>query len=139
MRDDDLRRVPTLHNKRDGDDLPRKKSSKKRRRNDHQREAEIKAMSNIMPLRRATDDWATGHPTGVDGRRVRTSFGLGFKGSSRQEWDKYNRSSDISLPAESIHSVHSSDSEYLSFKVSALEALAPRPTLRYATHPRPGV
>jgi hypothetical protein len=139
MRDDDLWRVPTLHNKRDGDDLPRKKSSKKRRKNDHQREAEIKAMSNFVPLRRATDDWATGHPTGMDGRRVRTSFGLGFKGSSRQEWDKYNRSSDISLPAESIHSAHSSDSEYLSFKVSALEALAPRPTLRYATHPRPGV
>ncbi|KAK0620046.1 hypothetical protein B0T14DRAFT_401857, partial [Immersiella caudata] len=138
MRDDDLRRVPTLHNKRDGDDLPRKKSSKKRRRNDHQREAEIKAMSNFVPLRRATEDWTGGHPAGMDGRRVRTSFGLGFKGSSRQEWDKYNRSSDISLPAESIHSAHSSDSEYLSFKVSALEALAPRPTLRYATHPRPG-
>ena len=136
--DDEFRRVPTLHNKRDGDDLPRK-SSKKRRRDDHQREAEIKAMSNFMPLRRATEDWPVGQPARVDGRRVRTSFGLGFKGSSRHEWDKYNRSSDISLPAESIHSSQSSDSEYISFRVSALEALAPRPTLRYATHPRPGV
>jgi len=138
MRNDEFRRVPTLHNKRDGDDLPRKKSSKKRRKEDHQREAEIKAMSNFVPLRRATEDWAVVHPAGMDSRRVRTSFGLGFKGSSRQEWDKYNRSSDISLPAESVHSAQSSDSEYLSFKVSALEALAPRPTLRYATHPRPG-
>jgi len=132
-------RAPTLHNKRDGDFLPRKKSSKKRRKDDHQREAEIRAMTNFMPLRRATEDWTPGQPMRGESRRVRTSFGLGFKGSSRNDWDKYNRSSDISLPADSIHSSHSSDSEYISFKVSALEALAPRPTLRYATHPRPGV
>lgn len=137
-RDEDVfQRVPTLHNKRDGDHLPRKKSSKKRRKNDPQREAEIKAMSNFMPFRAATDDWNSGRPLRRESRRIRTGFALGFKGNSREEWDKYNRSSDMSLPAESIHSLQSSDSEHISFKVSALEALAPRPTLRYATHPRP--
>lgn len=136
--DGGFQRVPTLHNKRDGDHLPRKMSSKKRRKEDQIREAEIKAMSNFMPLRRATEDWETGRPMRRDSRRVRTGFGLGFKGSSRNEFDKYNRSSDISIPAESIHSTHSSDSEHISFRVSALEALAPRPTLRYAINPRPG-
>lgn len=132
-------RVPTLHNKRDAEHLmPRKKSSK-RRKNDHDREAEIRAMSNFMPLRPATEDWVAGRPMKRDTRRVRTGLGLGFKGSTRQEWDKENRSSDISLPlADSIHSSMSSDSEHISFKVSALEALAPRPTLRYAAYPRYG-
>ncbi|KAB5532570.1 hypothetical protein GE09DRAFT_369943 [Coniochaeta sp. 2T2.1] len=122
-------RAPTLHNKRDGQHLmPRKKSSK-RRKADHDREAEIKAMSNFMPLRPATEEWLAGRPMKRDTRRVRTGLGLG--------WDKENRSSDISLPiADSIHSTMSSDSEHISFRVSALEALAPRPTLRYTSHPR---
>lgn len=133
-----FQRAPTLHNKRDGDHLPRKKSSKKRRKNDPQREAEIKAMSNIMPVRPATEDWTAGRPMKKETRRVRTGFSFGFKGAARQEWEKQNRSSDISLPVpESIHSSMSSDSEHISFRVSALEALAPRPTLRYTTHPRP--
>ncbi|KAK0746463.1 hypothetical protein B0T18DRAFT_429425 [Schizothecium vesticola] len=128
-----VQRGPTLHNKRDGDHLPRKKSSKKRRKDDEQREAEIKAMSNFMPLRPATDDWTGARPLRRHSRRTGTGFGYGFTGSSRQEWDKYNRSSDISL-AESVHSTFSSDSEHISFKVSVLEKLAPRPTLHYATY-----
>ncbi|KAK0715482.1 hypothetical protein B0H67DRAFT_241305 [Lasiosphaeris hirsuta] len=138
LNDDIFQRVPTLHNKRDGDHLPHKKSSKKRRKDD-QREAEIKAMSSFMPHRSATDDWTVPRPLRKESRRVRTGFSIGFKGSSKQEWDKYNRSSDISLPAESLRSSLSSDSEHISFRVSALEALAPRPTLRYDTHSRPGV
>ncbi|KAK3687784.1 hypothetical protein B0T22DRAFT_378878 [Podospora appendiculata] len=135
--EDLLRRVPTLHNKRDGDHLPRKKSSKKRRKDDREREAEIKAMSNFIPLRAATEDWAAGRPMKKDSKRVKTGLGLGFKGAARHEWDKENRSSDISLPVpESIHSSLSSDSEYISFKVSVFETLAPRPTLRYTVHPR---
>ncbi|KAK3324569.1 hypothetical protein B0T19DRAFT_232830 [Cercophora scortea] len=135
--DELLRRVPTLHNKRDGDHLPRKKSSKKRRKDDREREAEIKAMSNFIPLRAATEDWTAGRPMKKDSKRVKTGLGLGFKGPARHEWDKENRSSDISLPVpESIHSSLSSDSEYLSFKVSVFETLAPHPTLRYTVHPR---
>lgn len=132
-------RVPTLHNKRDGRHLmPRKKSSK-RRKNDHDREAEIRAMSNFVPLRPATEEWLAGRPMKKDTRRVRTGLGLGFRSGGAHDWDKENRSSDISLPiAGSIHSTMSSDSEHISFRVSALEALAPRPTLRYTSFARSG-
>lgn len=116
--------------------MPRKKSSK-RRKNDHDREAEIKAMSNFVPVRPATDDWTTGRPMRKETRRVRTGLGFGFKGAAKHEWDKENPSSDISLPlADSIHSGMSTDSEHVSWKISALEALAPRPTLRYTVYPR---
>ncbi|CCC11693.1 hypothetical protein SMACR_04676 [Sordaria macrospora] len=121
-------RVPTLHNKRDGDDLLRKKSSKKRRREDRAREAEIKAMSTFVPVRAATEDWMAGRPMKKDSKRFKN--GLGFRGQ---------RSSEVSLPVPgSLDSALSSDSEQISYKVSALNALAPRPTLRYATHPRQG-
>jgi hypothetical protein len=134
--DDMLWRVPTLHNKRDGDHLPRKISSKKRRRDDRQREAEIKALSNFVPLRPVAEDWMAGRPMKKDSKRFRPAFGVGIRGS---EYDKFNRSSDISLPLpESIDSGLSSDSDYISYKVSAFEALAPRPTLRCSTHPRFG-
>ncbi|KAK4154538.1 hypothetical protein C8A00DRAFT_14334 [Chaetomidium leptoderma] len=136
VRDEMLWRVPTLHNKRDGDHLSRKMSSKKRRKNDQQREAEIKAMSSFVPLRAATEEWMAGRPLKKESRRVRAGFGVGIR---RAEFERFNRSSDISLPLpESIDSALSSDSDYISYKVSALEALAPRPTLRYTTHPRPG-
>ncbi|KAI2614363.1 uncharacterized protein GGS25DRAFT_45839 [Hypoxylon fragiforme] len=134
--DNFVTRVPTLHhensrNKRRGQPLPRKKSSK-RRKEDHDREAEIKAMSQFMPVRPATDIWTTGRPMKKDSKRIRT----GLAGS----WDE--PSSDVSLPLPgSIRSGMSSDSEQLSWKVSALDALAPRPTLRFATSPvyGPGV
>jgi hypothetical protein len=136
VRDEMLWRVPTLHSKRDGDHLPRKMSSKKRRKNDQQREAEIKAMSNFVPLRPATEDWMVGRPMKKETRKVKTGFGGGMRGP---DFDRFNRSSDISLPLpESIDSAFSSDSDYISYRVSALEALAPRPTLRYITHPRLG-
>ncbi|KAK4169984.1 hypothetical protein QBC43DRAFT_39908 [Cladorrhinum sp. PSN259] len=128
--DEELMRVPTLHNKRNRDDLSRKKSSK-RRKHDHQREAEIKAMSAFVPVRPAAEDWTAGRPMKRESKRVKTGLGFGFKGS---DWEKHNRSSDISLPVpESIDSAFSSDSDFMSFKVSAFEALAPRPTLRCTT------
>ncbi len=136
VRDDMLWRVPTLHNKRDGDHLPRKLSSKKRRKEDRQREAEIKAMSHFAPVRAATEDWMAGRPIKKESRRVRTGFGGSIR---RAEFDKFNRSSDISLPLpESIDTALSSDSDYMAYKVSALEALAPRPTLRCTSNPRWG-
>ncbi|KAI1266042.1 hypothetical protein F5Y18DRAFT_35599 [Xylariaceae sp. FL1019] len=122
--DDIAMRVPTLHptnsrNKRRGQPLPRKKSSK-RRKEDHDREAEIRAMSQFMPVRPATDTWTSGRPMRRESRRLRGG----------------DPSSDISLPLpESIHSAMSSDSEQISWKVSAIDALAPRPTLRYASNP----
>ena len=136
VNDEMLWRVPTLHNKRDGDHLPRKKSSKKRRQDDHLREAEIKAMSSFVPVRPATEDWMVGRPMKKETRKVKTGFGSSIRGP---EWDRFNRSSDISLPLpESINSALSSDSDFISYKVSALEVLAPRPTLRYTAHLRSG-
>ncbi|KAI0120373.1 hypothetical protein F4776DRAFT_655925 [Hypoxylon sp. NC0597] len=123
-------RVPTLHhdnsrNKRRGQPLPRKKSSK-RRKEDHDREAEIKAMCHFMPVRPATDAWTAGRPMKRESKRIRAGL--------NRSWDE--PSSDISLPLPaSIHSAMSSDSEQLSWKVSTFEALAPRPTLRCASNP----
>lgn len=131
---DDVHRVPTLHiNKRDGQHLVQRKSSK-RRKNSHDRvrEAELKAMSNFTPLRPATDVWTAGRPMKKDTRRVRTGLGIGFGSGGKLNWDR-DLSSDISLPIpESIHSSLSSDSEQISYRISALDALAPKPTLRYS-------
>ncbi|KAI1854077.1 hypothetical protein JX265_003600 [Neoarthrinium moseri] len=131
----DLRnRVPTLHhstsqNKRRAQPLPRKKSSK-RRKEDHDREAEIKAMSHShpVPTRPATETWIAGRPLKRESKRT--------AGGHTKDWHRPD--SDISLP-ESIHSSMSSDSEHVSFRVSALDVLAPRPTIRYASSPVYGV
>lgn len=129
---DTFPRMPTLHMKRNGEHLPRKLSSKRRKAN-HAREAEIKAMSLFEPTRPAAEPWQTGRSLKRDTKRVRTGLGLGF----RRSWEKEPPTSDVSLPLPgSIHSSFSSDSEQISFKVSALEALAPRPTLRYTVFPR---
>ncbi|KAI0103687.1 hypothetical protein GGR51DRAFT_249316 [Nemania sp. FL0031] len=130
---DITQRVPTLYhgsskNKRRGQPLPRKKSSK-RRKEDHDREAEIRAMSLSMPARSATDNWAVGRTSRRDHRQPR----LSSSGAVDQP------SSDLSLPVpESIHSTMSSDSEQISWKVSAFDALSPRPTLRYSSNPLVG-
>lgn len=125
-------RMPTLHNKRNAEPLPRKKSSK-RRRADDAREAEIRAMTGFEPHRPAAEPWQAGRPLKKDSRKVKSGLGLGF----RRSWEREHPHSDISLPMPgSIHSSLSSDSDQVAFRVSALEALAPRPTLRYAVHPR---
>lgn len=80
-------------------------------------------MSNFMPVRPATDVWTAGRPMKREYRKVKT-VALSHLG---------NPASDISLPLPgSIHSSLSSDSEFGSYKVSAFDSLAPRPTLRYA-------
>ncbi|KAL2153679.1 hypothetical protein VTH82DRAFT_4834 [Thermothelomyces myriococcoides] len=129
-------RVPTLHGKRDGDHLPRKMSSKKRRKEDRRREAEIKAISTFAPHRPAAEDGAAGWPMRKESKKIRSGFGVGKKSS---DVERHSRSSDISLPLpESIDSALSSDSDYISYEVSVFESLAPRPTLRYNTHVRSG-
>ncbi|KAI1176710.1 hypothetical protein F4777DRAFT_248818 [Nemania sp. FL0916] len=125
---DVAQRVPTLYhgnskNKRRGQPLLHKKSSK-RRKEDHDREAEIRAMSQFMPTRPATDHWTAGRPMRRETKQLRASS----SGAVNQQ------SSEISLPVpESIHSAMSSDSEHISWKVSAFDALSPRPTLRYSS------
>ncbi|KAK0391368.1 hypothetical protein NLU13_0869 [Sarocladium strictum] len=118
-------RTPTLHHGKNGGRDPSRRKSSKRRRRDPNREAEIKAMSNFMPVRPATDSGTAGRPMRKESHRVKSS-------ANHRHWDPHPES-EVSLPIpESIHSSMSSDSEFGSFRVSALDALAPRPTLRYA-------
>lgn len=125
-------RMPTLHNKRNAEHMAHKKSSK-RRKADHAREAELRAMSSFEPMRPAAEPWHAGRPMKKDSRRAATGLGLGL----RRSFDREHPESDVSLPLPgSIDSNMSSDSEQVSFKVSALEALAPRPTLRYTVNSR---
>ncbi|KAL7804680.1 hypothetical protein V8C44DRAFT_253360 [Trichoderma aethiopicum] len=115
-------RVPTLHHKRSGNQPSRRKSSK-RKRQDPNREAEIKAMSAFTPARATTETFATGRSSKHDHKRAKTL-------PARAPWEGAN--SDLSLPIPmSITSRMSSDSNYSAYRVTALDALAPRPTLRY--------
>lgn len=116
-------RTPTLHHK--SSHPPTRRKSSKRRREDPDREAEIKAMSAFMPTRAAADAWASGALTKQSSKRVKTTGNGG-------QWDK--PTSNVSLPLpDSLHSTRSSDSDFVSYKVSALDSLlAPRPTLRCA-------
>lgn len=114
-------RTPTLHH-------PARRKSSKRRRDDHDREAEIKAMSSIMPARAVTEAWPPGHLTKQGSKRTKT-MAVG------RQWTNPASETSLPLPA-SIHSSHSSDSNLVSYKISALDSLAPRPTLRYGPGPR---
>ncbi|KAL7924519.1 hypothetical protein ACQKWADRAFT_270048 [Trichoderma austrokoningii] len=115
-------RVPTLHHKRSGNQPSRRKSSK-RKRQDPTREAEIRAMTAYTPARATTDTLATARSVKHDNKRAKT---LG----ARAPWD--SPTSDASPPMPiSITSRLSSDSNYSSYRVTALDALAPRPTLKY--------
>ncbi|ATY62547.1 hypothetical protein A9K55_007581 [Cordyceps militaris] len=117
-------RAPTLYLKRDPNHPPvaRRKSSK-RRHEDHEREAEIKAMSQYMPK--------------VPADRLHPGSGkYSIKRSkTSQHSDQVSkRTSDISLPLpDSLQSSLSGDSDMTSYQVSIFDALAPRPTLRYGT------
>ena len=127
----DWQRIPTLH-KRSAQDLARRKSSKKRKE-EHDREAEIKAMVAFLPTRPATESGAAGRPIKRESKKMHGGLNRNLE----------NPSSDISLPmADSIDSSLSSKSEHqTSYKLSALDMLAPRPTIRYSEPPRyaPGV
>ncbi|KAL1889333.1 hypothetical protein Sste5346_008988 [Sporothrix stenoceras] len=143
-------RIPTLHHsnsKRDGRHLLSRTKSSKRRKNAHDRarEAEIKAMSNMnnrndsndfTPVRPAAEPWTAGRP--MKRETIKTAHPNSF--AARYARQKEQLPSDVSLPlAESIDSAMSSDSEQVEFAISPFAALAPRPTLRYASQPRVSV
>ncbi|PNY23545.1 Uncharacterized protein TCAP_06516 [Tolypocladium capitatum] len=120
-------RTPTLYHK--NSHPPTRRKSSKRRREDPDREAEIKAMSAFMPMRAATDAWASGALPKQSSKRVKTT-------SNGRQWDKPASNMSLPLP-DSLHSSLSSDSDFVSYKVSALDSLlAPRPTLRCAQETR---
>jgi hypothetical protein len=124
--DEAVGRVPTLH-KRSARDLNRRKSSKKRKE-DHDRVAELKAMSKHMPppsRASTTPEWS-GRPMSKDTKRM---HGLNRIFASP--------ASDVSLPTqESLHSAMFSDSEqYTSYELKGIDLFAPHPTIRYAENP----
>ncbi|RFU28242.1 hypothetical protein B7463_g8077, partial [Scytalidium lignicola] len=122
----DWQRAPTLQ-KRSAQDLPRRKSSKKRKEQ-HDREAEIKAMVPVMPTRAATDaDF--GRLVKKDSKRLREGLNRRLQ----------NKSSDISLPtAGSINSSMSltEADQRGAYWLNAFDVFAPRPTIRYSHNPR---
>jgi hypothetical protein len=105
-------RTPTLH--------PTRRKSSKRRREDHDREAEIKAMSAYMPARSPTDAYVQSHSK-QSTKRAKTG------GPNHRQAPASQLS--LSYP-DSVRSVLSADSDFISYKVSVLDSLAPRPTLR---------
>jgi hypothetical protein len=119
------RRVPTLH-KRSAQDLPRRKSSKKRKE-DHDREAEIKAMSASMPIRATTEHGFAGRPTKKESKKMREGFGRSLT----------TRSSAMSLPSvDSAHSSMSSNADnHASYELKGIDLFSPRPTIRYSQNP----
>lgn len=119
---------PTLRAKRSANDtnMSRRKSSK-RKAEDHAREREIKAMSSSVP---ALPKRTVGHTGGLlakDSKAVPGGLNRNFE----------RPTSDVSIPLpESIHSAMSVASDQHGFKVSAFDALSPRPTIRYSGNPR---
>ncbi|KAF2188214.1 hypothetical protein K469DRAFT_566858 [Zopfia rhizophila CBS 207.26] len=117
-----LQRPQSLRSKRTAYDsaLPRRKSRKKRK-NDHIREEEIRAMSMPLPQKRPA-----GHSGGLlrrDSKKV--------KGGLNRHFER--PTSNISLPPEdSIHSSMSGASESRAFRVSTFDMFSPRPKIRYS-------
>ena len=125
--DQEWRRVPTLH-KRSAQDLPRRKSSKKRKE-EHDREAEVKAMSTTMPIptRAATEYGLAGRPMKRDTTKAWAGLGRNLT----------NPPSNVSLPtAESLRSANSGSELHTSYKLKGIDLFSPRPTIRYAENPR---
>ncbi|KAF4126896.1 hypothetical protein GMORB2_0633 [Geosmithia morbida] len=116
-------RTPTLYHNQASrrPDRPKNVSKKKKKQEARDRAAEVRAMSTFDPVRPAAEDWTSGRPMMKESKRIKSTPHF------------YGRPpSDVSLPLPgSIHSSLSSESEFQTFRVSALASLAPRPTLRY--------
>ncbi|KAF2492096.1 hypothetical protein BU16DRAFT_514758 [Lophium mytilinum] len=116
-----LQRPQTLRGKRSANDpaLPRRKSTKKRK-NDHVREEEIRAMSMPVPQKRPAGN-SGGGMLRRDSKKMRSGLNRHFE----------RPTSNISLPVEeSIHSSMSGGSESRAFRVSVLDMFTPRPKIR---------
>ena len=123
---------PTLRPKRSTTadaEMPRKKSSRRKSGN-REREQEIKATSGPsppIPIPRRPQSYQAGMLS-RDSKK--------FHGGLNRHFER--PTSEISLPIpESVRSSISGPSEWQqSFKVSAFDALAPRPTIKYLESPR---
>lgn len=118
---------PTLRAKRSTNDtyMSRRKSSK-RKAEDHTREQEIKALSSPIPMPKRPASNAGGI-LARDSKAVPGGLNRNFE----------RPVSDVSIPLpESVHSAMSVASDQHGFRVSAFDALSPRPTIRYSGNPR---
>ena len=120
--------VPTLRSKRNSQtsDIPRTRSSK-RKSGTKQREQEIKALSSPIPIPKRPPSFGSGI-LARDTKKIQGGLNKHFE----------RPTSEVSLPVvDSIRSSMSADSEWQpSYKVSAFDALSPRPTIRYSESPR---
>lgn len=122
-----LPRMPTLRAKRSAYDssLPRRKSSKKKA-DDYAREQEIKAMSAVLPVSKPPSTHASGL-LARESKRIPSGLNRNLE----------RPTSEVSIPLpESVHSSMSGTSALHAFKISTLDALSPRPTIRYSDNPR---
>ncbi|KAF2459047.1 hypothetical protein BDY21DRAFT_410000 [Lineolata rhizophorae] len=122
-----LQRPPNLRKRGSANDSahPRRKASKKRK-DDHVREEEIRAMSAPVATYR--------RPTSLGGEILRRDSKKG-RGPLNRHFER--PTSNISLPVEeSIHSSMSGSSEPRAFIVNAFDLFNPRPTIRcsYTAH-----
>lgn len=123
------REPPTLQNKRSANDsgLLRRKSSRKKA-SDHAREREIKAMSSPIPIPKRPKSYQTD---------MLARDSVKVPGALNRNLER--PLSDVSLPlAESMASPSqmSLSSPHNAPKVSAFNALSPRPTIKYSSNPR---
>lgn len=117
--------LPTLHAKRgDNDSLPRRKSSK-RKAEDQARERELRAMSSPIAIPKRPPLYAES-PLRRDTKKALAG--------QRKHGDRH--ASEISLSIPESFSDLGVTSNQGSFKVSALDMLSPRPTVRYSRNPR---
>ncbi|MCJ1403518.1 hypothetical protein MMC11_006741 [Xylographa trunciseda] len=119
--------VPTLQGKRiiQEKNLPRRKSSK-RKAEDQAREQEIRVLSSPIPIPKRPQ----AHSSGILARESKRIPG----GLNR---NLQRPLSEVSLPLQdSIHSSNSGMPDSHAFKVSAFDALSPRPTIKYSENPR---
>jgi len=118
---------PTLRAKRSANDtsLSRRKSSK-RKAEDYAREREIRAMSSPVPVPKRPG----GNTAGMLARDSKA-----VPGGLNRNFERPVSNVSIPIP-ESVHSAMSVVSDQHGFKVSAFDALSPRPTIRYSGNQR---
>lgn len=119
--------VPTLRTRRSERDsnLPRRKSSK-RKAEDNAREREIRALSSPIPIPKRPQP-NSGGLLARESKRIPGGLNRNFE----------RPTSEISLPlADSLHSSRSGGPDAHAFKISAFDALSPRPTIKYTENPR---
>ena len=118
--------IPTLKARRSTVDasIPRRKSSK-RKAEDHAREREIRALSSPIPISKRPQSNAGGL-LARESKRIPGGLNRNLE----------RPTSEVSLPVpDSMHSSKSDPSDTHAFKISAFDALSPRPTIRYSENP----